>query len=432
MIPWIKFPFIFKAFLCLINILSSFTGVYEILFDAVSTPRNKYTVREIPNGLISLMERVVFINSDAKIQSLFNYEQSHTFGLRLLSYLQSDLDIHLLLEVQYGYNQMLLESQKSNQQDTDVNSSPVIIDILSIERNYVLVQSNLIGGPKEKLIPARLIHNKSNLQKCPMFHALPVPAFYYKIEQIKPNPNDSFKSELFKKSEPIDEKWLQKCRKMYTAALKKGNLVYDLLSDLLKNTLEVLCKLESNILFGANEFSLEPSLVTQVGLSSLQLLGIDKTVQYGIQINQLKKDLESQHTSSLTSLMKAVKNMLKQKKIPKTKLNYVQESYPGYDWFSASVFLMFNGHFDASWKFLSQFQKIYHSAFLWHSRLYMHVDIISPNLVNNGINTTLGTICHYIEYIMKIELPLVFSAFRMSGFPASQVPQNVRPFLSLV
>lgn len=29
-----------------------------------------------------LMDRLIIINSDAKIHSLFNYEQSHTFGLR--------------------------------------------------------------------------------------------------------------------------------------------------------------------------------------------------------------------------------------------------------------------------------------------------------------------------------------------------------------
>ncbi len=414
----------------LINILSSFTAVYEILLDAVSTPRNKYSVREIPNGLINLMERVVFINSDIKIQSLFNYEQAHTFGLRLLSYLQSDLDVLLLLEVQYGYNQMLLDSQKLNIRDDDADgtesSSPIIIDILSIERNYVLVQSNVIGGPREKSIPSRHIDNKSNLHKYPLFHSLPVPLVYVKTEQTAkktlPTADEAFASEqLLKKAEPFDERWVHKCRKIYVQALKKGNLLHDLMSDILPVALQVLHKLESNILFGSIEFTLEPSVLGSVSLSSLQSLGIEKTVQYGIQINQLRKDSEAQYIGSLSSLMKALKTMFKQKKIPKTKLNYIQEYYPGYDWFVATIFLMFNGHFDATWKFLTQFQKIYHSAFLWNSRLYLHADIVSPNLVNNGINTTLGTICHYIEYIMKIELPLVFSAFRMSGFPASQV-----------
>lgn len=38
--------------LCLINILSSFSSVYEILVDAVATPRMNYTVRQIPEGVI--------------------------------------------------------------------------------------------------------------------------------------------------------------------------------------------------------------------------------------------------------------------------------------------------------------------------------------------------------------------------------------------
>lgn len=62
----------------------------------------------------SLLDRVVFLDKKLKISSLCNYEQSHMFGLRLLGFLQSDLDILLLIESQYQSTRLLLNLQKSN------------------------------------------------------------------------------------------------------------------------------------------------------------------------------------------------------------------------------------------------------------------------------------------------------------------------------
>lgn len=35
------------------------------------------------------------------------------------------------------------------------SQSEIIIDMLSVERNFVLVNANLIGGPNEKRLPSR-------------------------------------------------------------------------------------------------------------------------------------------------------------------------------------------------------------------------------------------------------------------------------------
>jgi hypothetical protein len=120
--------------LCLINILSSFPSVYELLADVNSTPRSHYDMRDTPKGLIvgillfmlfirqelyafnfkGLLDRVVFLDRKLKIKSLCNYEQSHTFGLRLLNYLQSDLDVLLLMESQYNTSELMLHLQNAN------------------------------------------------------------------------------------------------------------------------------------------------------------------------------------------------------------------------------------------------------------------------------------------------------------------------------
>lgn len=35
----------------------------------------------------------------------------------------------------------------------------IMIDALSVERNYVLVNSNLIGGPSEKMLPLKQLND---------------------------------------------------------------------------------------------------------------------------------------------------------------------------------------------------------------------------------------------------------------------------------
>ena len=43
---------IYKPMLCLMNILSSFSAVYELLADVTITPRSNYGTRDMPKGLI--------------------------------------------------------------------------------------------------------------------------------------------------------------------------------------------------------------------------------------------------------------------------------------------------------------------------------------------------------------------------------------------
>ncbi|XP_036066516.1 protein broad-minded-like [Oryzias melastigma] len=75
----------------------------------------------MPSSIPDLIDRLIAVNSDVKIHSLFHYEQSHTFGLRLLNVLCCSLDSFLLLENQYNICSMLLQSQRDNITDSDIN-----------------------------------------------------------------------------------------------------------------------------------------------------------------------------------------------------------------------------------------------------------------------------------------------------------------------
>uniref|UniRef100_A0A665V152 Protein broad-minded n=1 Tax=Echeneis naucrates TaxID=173247 RepID=A0A665V152_ECHNA len=144
-----------KSFLSLVNLLSSSQSVWELLGQQPLANKCEYTLREMPSSIPDLIDRLIAVNSDAKIHSLFHYEQSHTFGLRLLSVLSCNLDSFLLLESQYAICSMLLQSQRENA------TEEFIIDSLSVERNHVLVRVGVVGGPSERRLPPRALQEVS-------------------------------------------------------------------------------------------------------------------------------------------------------------------------------------------------------------------------------------------------------------------------------
>ncbi|KAF2987202.1 hypothetical protein EK904_012138 [Melospiza melodia maxima] len=125
-----------KSFLFLVNLLT-YPTVFELLSKRDIPNKPMYSFREVPTDVIDIIDRLIILNSEAKIHSLFNYEQSHIFGLRVF-----------------------------------------IIDGLSVERNHVLVRINLIGGPQERILPLRELDKDSGLYPWPMFSSLPVPKCY--------------------------------------------------------------------------------------------------------------------------------------------------------------------------------------------------------------------------------------------------------------
>uniref|UniRef100_A0A671V5W7 Protein broad-minded n=1 Tax=Sparus aurata TaxID=8175 RepID=A0A671V5W7_SPAAU len=161
-----------KSFLSLVNLLSSSQSVWELLGRQPLANKSEYTLREMPTSIPDLIDRLIAVNSDAKINSLFHYEQSHTFGLRLLSVLCCNLDSFLLLESQYNICSILLQNQRENV------TEEFIIDGLSVERNHVLVRASVVGGPSERTLPPRALQEGEDPYPWPMFSSDPVPQCY--------------------------------------------------------------------------------------------------------------------------------------------------------------------------------------------------------------------------------------------------------------
>ncbi|XP_062042678.1 protein broad-minded isoform X3 [Lepus europaeus] len=410
-----------KSFLALVNLLS-YPAVYELIGNKDLPNKAEYSLREVPTCIIDVIDRLIALNSQAKIRSLFNYEQSHIFGLRLLNVICCDLDTLLLLEAQYQVSKMLLNAQEENILETSETHRDFIIDALSVERNHVLVRISLVGGPLERILPPRILEKGDDPYPWPMFASYPLPKCY--LSEAKRNADIKLDNDLgnlllcFKVSDKQTE-WIENCRRQFCKVMKaKPDIISgSALVELLEKFVFHLTESPSECYFPSVEYTVTDASVRSENLSSVQQLGIKMTIRYGKLLNLLKDGAEN----DLTWVLKHSQRLLKQQQAPvSSSLLCLQGNYAGHDWFVSSLFMIMLGDKEKTFQFLQQFSRILTSAFLWLPRL--HVSKYLPTeTVESGIHPIYFCSTHYIEMLLKAEVPLVFSAFHMSGFAPSQI-----------
>ncbi|XP_019393516.1 PREDICTED: protein broad-minded [Crocodylus porosus] len=413
-----------KSFLALVNLLS-YPAIYELIGNQDIPNKPEYSFREIPTSIIDIIDRLIILNSEAKIHSLFNYEQSHIFGLRLLSVLCCDLDTLRLLESQYKVSQILLSDQKENVVETSDGPGDFIIDGLSVERNHVLVRMNLIGGPLERILPPRILDKGSDPYPWPMFSSYPLPRCYLReIPKKADIRQDSNLNKLLSSLKNPDKQtgWTENCRRQFCKIMKtKPDLISGtILAELIEKFVLHLSESPSECYFSTGVNKAADANVKNESLLSVQQLGIKMTVRYGKYLNLLKDNAEN----DLCLVLKHSEKFLKEQKTTmKSSLRCLQGHYAGHDWFASSVFLIMLGDREKTLTFLQQFSHLLISAFLWLPRLHMSIHL-AIDTAESGIHPVYFCSAHYIEMLLKAELPLVFSAFHMSGFTPSQICQQ--------
>ncbi|XP_054617419.1 protein broad-minded [Dunckerocampus dactyliophorus] len=407
-----------KSFLSLVNVLSSSQSVWQLLDGQPLANKIEYTLREVPSSVADVIDRLIAVNSTAKIHALFHYEQSHTFGLRLLSVLCSSLDSFLLLESQYGICSMLLQSQRENVADQDASGRSCIVDSLSVERNHVLVRVALVGGPSERRLPPRALQEGDDPYPWPMFSSFPPPSCYT-LDPPNPqhNPLEPEMSAFL--TTKTDENWMETCRRLYRRVLTSGQnaLSGAVLADLVEKAVVHLSKSSAECVFSPPRHKEKAEDVDAVVLSAVEILGMDICLRYGASLKLLQEDAHR----GLTLLMKHVKIFLSQQRVQTSSQLLVQhEDYPGHDWLTSTVFLIMAGDWLRCWPVLVKLSSLLSSALIWPARSHASVDV-AVQAAESGIPPVYWSTAHYVEMLLKAELPLVHSAFRMSGFTPSQI-----------
>ncbi|XP_048254918.1 protein broad-minded-like isoform X2 [Haliotis rufescens] len=404
----------------LLNILSGFPAVYEVLAEKPLPVRDSYSFRTMPDTVDALMDRLVMIDSPAKIHSLFNYEQSHSFGLRVLCVMTSCLDTYLLLQSQYKFQEVLLQAQADNVTE---GSDQTIVDVLSVERNFLLVKTHLIGGPTERMIPPRsLEQTRDGVYPYPLFSAYPLPREYCpNLAGRSAMKQDNELSKFLTGKGDRKMAWVEKGRNIFVKLLtnKPEQAKGSLMQQLLEQLVSTLSNIPEEAIFPLLDFSPDDSGMKKFTLSPLQLLGIKTVVRYGMHLKAINTSAAA--TDGLTQLLKQTGYFLKQQqKVFRSSLRYLHGGYPGFDWFAATVFLIFHGNMDRAWKFLYKFSSLGVSGYLWMPRLHASVHL-PPPLMMSGIHPVFSSTAHNIEFILQTELPLVASAFKMSGYTPAQI-----------
>ncbi|XP_077757517.1 protein broad-minded isoform X3 [Canis aureus] len=385
-----------KSFLGLVNLLP-YPAVYELVGNQDLPNKAEYSLREVPTCVLDILDRLIILNSEAKIRSLFNYEQSHIFGLRLLSVVCCDLDTLLLLEAQYQVSEMLLNAQEENILETSESHRHFIIDGLSVERNHVLVRINFIGGPMERILPPRVLEKGDDPYPWPMFSSYPLPTCY--LSEVTRNAdlkqdNDLGKLLLHFKMSDKQTEWIENCRRQFCKMMKaKPDIISgSALLELLEKFVLHLSESPSECYFPSVEYTATDANVKNESLSSVQQLGIKMTVRYGQFLNLLKDSAEN----DLTLVLKHCERFLKQQQAPiKSSLLCLQGSYAGHDWFVSSLFMIMLGDKEKTLRFLQQFSRLLISAFLWLPRLHISICLLwITQCFWNYLDWI--EICHYI------------------------------------
>ncbi|KAK2192197.1 hypothetical protein NP493_37g10001 [Ridgeia piscesae] len=415
-----------KSFINLVTLLSSFPAVYELLAEQPLLSKASYSLRETPDSVTAVLDRLVMVDNDPKIHSLFNYEQSHVFGLRLLSMMTSCLDTFLLLQTQYEFQEMLLRCQAEN---IPQNSCEIIVDRLSVERNYVLVKTYLVGSSTERVLPARTIATEDNgLYPFPLFSSYPVPKEYIPSLANKPaTKQDSDLSKYLSEAKEVDltMAWLEKCRKIFCSLLttKPQQAHGTVLQDLLQKTAKVIGQIPEDAIFPVTEYTASNKAIKKFRLSAVQELGIKLTIRYGSHLKLIPDTKDT--VDKLTSLVKQCSHFLQQQQraIDVPTLRCHGSSSIGYDWFVATVFLLMNGNKEKAWNLLRDISVTSVSAHLWLSRLHASVHL-PASVTLSGILPVFSSACHNIELILQSDVSHVYSAFKMSGCSPAQICQH--------
>ncbi|XP_065832871.1 protein broad-minded-like isoform X2 [Oscarella lobularis] len=421
-----------KSLVNLLNVFSAFSAVYEAInFSSVTSTVSSFhtesggdvDAKNWPSSIFDLIDKLVLVDSAPKMAALLQFEQSHLFGLRFVSVLTTCLDSFLYIESLYSIQDAVLLMQERN----TTSSGNFIIDMCSVERNRLLVSTYLIGGPSERILPPRdLTNDPNNPYPWPMFSSFPVPSAYRSKNPTKTMATSSGSLARFLEKTaftPANASWKKDCQDAFYNLLRTqaGQITSQkVLVTFLDRFIDASIATPGEVFFPikpeSSDFPVEP-------LSSMQTLGTALVVRYGRYLKVLDENADKS-TSALVKLLQRTKGLLRtQQRSIESSLHSLKGDYPGHDWFASTLFLLFNGNGDGTWKFLVKFSQLLPSCYLWAPRL--HVSAHLPvNLAASGIHPIFSAVGHNVELILQAEVPRVHSAFRLSGFTPTQMCQH--------
>uniref|UniRef100_A0A1X7VFX6 Uncharacterized protein n=2 Tax=Amphimedon queenslandica TaxID=400682 RepID=A0A1X7VFX6_AMPQE len=375
----------YKSIINILNVISSYPAFHKSLLSK-APPKTASTDVVTVSGLL---EALVFKygGTEEPMTAVRNNNDAHLCGLRIISILTTSLDSFVLLDTQFS----LRETIASFQHACRLENNEYIIDACSVERNRLLVSSSCIGGPKERLLPPHTLTTISDVYEYPFYVRLKekVPDCY----TLKVSYSHHKLALNIKPSATIND--LKSC---YMKHLKQHTTLST--KDVSTLLVQSLASLDQTLPQVAEE---KASGVVSPSSGQDVVLNLMLNYSKHIGLSNISKD-------SLWQILQKFNSFT------------TTPSQNSADWFVVIVSLILLQSHDQSCdtvrQFLRRFSSSATSLYVWRQR-----ENLKP-LLNFDTSKIHTFILHYIEFIIQAELPLVYSAFRLSGYTPSQVCQD--------
>ena len=368
----------------------------------------------------------------------------------------------------------------------------VILDMLSLERSYILVKSYVIGGPDERILPPRTLTASlvdgggemtplETLFPWPLFAAFPVPRDYMNLRSTNvvgagaasstspSKTSHSASDDLTKHLEDfratmvggdesggVYENFVDAFKTFLTTKgheLQKSHLIFDFM----ELAVHFKSRQKSCVFFPLPEaFGISAAAANKMptkskdlpALSDIQMGGIKLAVRYGCLLRVFPVGSEGASSQGFSVVETQLMLLLQQCKWllqrhhsasndpATTSLKYLSNEggggggggggsggYPGHDWLASTVFILAGGQAERSMKFLQSLAPLLAGGYLWlpylsHGPPHSGSGAASAfpaEVRESGIHPLFFNTCHLVEMLVRIELPRVSNAIKMSG-----------------
>lgn len=301
-------------------------------------------------------------------------------------------------------------------QQASLSKKGMIYDLMrdhnTLFRNQILVATLTVGGPGERSLP-----NVDLEGDVPIFMGDKIPSgVIISRPTLKVNPDEELKELLNETVTATNSsQLLQKLLDMHKKNMDTIGIVRNMSSKIISKIWDIFDIgnesdpirriLEQNGLVPHKSLPLAFDSLIKNGqartLSKSEKVAISLGSQYAHRILDDKSRTIQDHHSNLQTIVCSIKAS-----------DAFHPYFPGHDWFVFTLYIMCDGDLYATMRLLERIAKSALGPYLWSRQEYQY---------SKGIHLVAQTTSQSIEYILSNELPLIYSAFTLSGCTAAQV-----------
>ncbi|KAI8923764.1 broad-minded protein-domain-containing protein [Entophlyctis helioformis] len=407
------------------------------------------------NTLSYLVRKLVTVDAQVDCDWIVSFDDGHQVGLRVLRLVScSSLDSMILLQVTFRVQESLMQLQQESHIQTveGGHAATFVVDENSLLRNHILLATLTVGGAGERSLPPITVPidgSTFDVRSIPVFDGRSIPPGVltqvdkaaYRDESGSVN---AALSQLVSSAQGLQaagiDRWLKDTRDAFTACLdaNESGCVPLPLSKRLVGALSDVCGRmgkETAATMGLTE--LVPRRSGDAGrvasnTSAAEIppghkLGIALAARYATRFLAIDRATAYARLESLFHLCRSAfypaspkpPAAAPAKKDVKSGSASAPAPFTGFDWFAATLFILCDGDTATVMGLLTAIHGRMMSVFIW-SRPPLSWD----DEQEKRYQLLVPTCCHLVEAILETELPMVSSAFTLSGCTPTQMVQR--------